>query len=141
LNDLFKGKTWLLRDGRVVAGTITVDTDEPLDLNERPVWPPDKSQEPAVYVRRVIVSRRYAHRGLGAALLDWAADVAKREHGATLIRIDVRTTNRKLHDYYKGQRFTRCPDPQGLGDYPSQALFQRGVQVPGSDFTKLFITE
>jgi GNAT superfamily N-acetyltransferase len=141
LNDLFKGKIWLVRDGRTTAATITIDTDEPLDLNERPVWPPDKSQRPALYVRRVIVSRRYARRGLGAALLDWAADVAKRDHGAELIRIDVRTTNEKLHAYYEGQRFTRCQDPQGLGDYPSQALFERGVDVPGSDFTKLFITE
>lgn len=141
LNDLFKGKTWLLCDGPAVAGTITVDTDEPLDVNERPVWPPDKDQQPAVYVRRVIVSRRYAHQGLGAALLDWAADVAKREHKAALIRIDVRTTNEKLHAYYKRQRFTRCPDPQGLGDYPSQALFERGVDISGSGFTKLFVME
>ena len=141
LNDLFKGKTWLLRDGRNIAATITIDPDEPLDLNERPVWPSDKSQKPALYVRRVIVSRRYARHGLGAALLDWAADMARRDHRAELIRIDVRTTNWKLHAYYERQRFTRCPDPQGLGDYPSQALFERGVDPRGSDFTKVFITE
>ena len=141
LNDLFKGKTWLLRDGRNIAATITIDPDEPLDLNERPVWPSDKSQKPALYVRRVIVSRRYARHGLGAALLDWAADMARRDHRAELIRIDVRTTNWKLHAYYERQRFTRCPDPQGLGDYPSQALFERGVDTRGSDFTKVFITE
>ena len=141
LNDLFKGKTWLVRDGKITAATITIDTDEPLDAEERPVWSADESQPPVLYVRRVIVSRRYARLGLGAVLLDWAADVAKRDHGAELIRIDVRTTNVKLHAYYEGQRFTRCPDPQGLGDYPSQALFQRRVDVPGSDFTKLFIAE
>ena len=141
LNDLLKGKTWLMRDGRTTVATITIDADEPLDLCERPVWPPDKSQRPALYVRRVIVSRRYAQRGLGAAMLDWAANVAKRDHGAELIRIDVRTTNRKLHAYYQGRHFTRCQDPQGLGDYPSQALFARRVDAPGSDFTKLFITE
>jgi GNAT superfamily N-acetyltransferase len=141
LDDLFKGKTWLVRDRKVVAATITIDTDEPVDLNERPVWPPDKSQRPALYVRRVIVSRRYARRGLGAALLDWAADVAKRDHGAELLRVDVRTTNEKLHAYYKGQRFTRCRDPQGLGNYPSQALFEREVDAPGSDFTELFMTD
>ena len=65
----------------------------------------------------------------------------KRDHGAELIRIDVRTTNLKLHAYYEGQRFTRCPDLRGLGDTPSQALFERQVDVPGSDFTKLFIAE
>jgi ribosomal protein S18 acetylase RimI-like enzyme len=141
LNDLFKGKTWLVRDGKTTAATITIDTDEPLDAEERPVWPTEESERSVLYVRRVIVSRRYARLGLGAALLDWAANVAKRDHRAELIRIDVRTTNVKLQAYYEGQRFTRCPDPQGLGEYPSQALFQRRVDVPGSDFTKLFITE
>jgi hypothetical protein len=141
LNDLLKGKTWLVRDCKIIAATITIDTDEPLDLHERPVWPPGKSQRPALYVRRVIVSRRYARLGLGAALLDWVAQVAERDHGAELIRIDVRTTNEKLHAYYTGQRFTRCQDPQGLGDYPSQALFERKVDRRGSDYRKLFIEE
>jgi GNAT superfamily N-acetyltransferase len=141
LNDLFKGKTWLVRDDKTTVATVTIDTDEPVDAQERPVWPAGENRRAVVYVRRVIVSRHYARLGLGAALLDWAADVAKRDHGAELIRIDVRTTNVKLHAYYEGQRFIRCPDPQGLGDYPSQALFQRRVDVPGSDFTKLFFIE
>jgi GNAT superfamily N-acetyltransferase len=141
LNDLLKGKTWLVRDGETSAATITIDTDEPMDVYDHPVWPAEESQPPVLYVRRVIVSRHYARLGLGAALLDWAADVARRDQGAKLIRIDVRTTNLKLHAYYEGQRFTRCPDPQGLGDYPSQALFQRSVDEPGSNFTKLFTTE
>jgi len=38
-------------------------------------------------------SRKYAGYGLGAALLDWAADVATRDYGAALIRIDEWTTN------------------------------------------------
>jgi ribosomal protein S18 acetylase RimI-like enzyme len=93
-----------------------------------------------MYVRRVIVSRRHARRKLGAALLDWAADWAK-IHGAELIRIDVWTTNTKLHGYYKRQKFTRCRDPQGLGSYPSQALFERSVDVRTLDFTKLLIVQ
>lgn len=138
LSDLFKGKTWLVRDGETIAATITVDNDEPLDLNERPVWPPDQRQTRVMYVRRVIVSRRYARHKLGVALLDWAADWAK-THGAELIRIDVWTTNTKLHSYYRKQKFTRCRDPQGLDSYPSQALFERSVDVRVLDFTKLLI--
>jgi ribosomal protein S18 acetylase RimI-like enzyme len=141
LNDLVKGKTWLVQDGENTAATITIDTDEPLDAEKRSVWPREESHQPTLYMRRVIVSRRYAGLGLGAALMDWAAELAQRDHGAEFIRIDVRTTNVKLHAYYKGQRFTRCPDPQGLGDYPSQALFQRWAGELGSDFTRLFITE
>jgi GNAT superfamily N-acetyltransferase len=139
-HDLLKGKTWLVREGDTIAATITVDNDEPVDLNERPVWPPSEIQRPAMYVRRVIVSRRYARHELGAALLNWAADRAK-VRGAELIRIDVWTTNTKLHDYYKGQKFTRCRDPQGLGSYPSQALFERPVNVRGSTAAELLVIQ
>jgi GNAT superfamily N-acetyltransferase len=140
LNDLIKGKTWIVWDGMTAAATITVDTEEPLDLNEQPVWPARRRHEPALYVRRVIVSRQYAGRELGAALLDWAADVAGREHGAALIRVDVWTTNTGLHAYYQGQDFVRClgRDPRELTDYPSQALFEREVVGSRSDYSTLF---
>jgi GNAT superfamily N-acetyltransferase len=143
LNDLLKGKTWLVWDGPTAAATITVDTEDPLDENEQPVWPAHRRREPALYVRRVVVSRNYAGLGLGAALLDWAADVAKRDHEAALIRVDVWTTNRDLHAYYEGQHFTRCAgrDPRELRNYPSQALFERTVNRPGSSYTKLFMED
>jgi len=143
LNDLLKGKTWLVWDGETVAATITVDTDEPVDLNEQPVWPERERYRSALYVRRIVVAREYAGRGLGAALLDWAALVAKRDHQAALIRIDVWTTNLELHAYYEAQRFIRLPgrDPASLPDYPSQALFERDAYLPGSDFTRLFLEE
>jgi len=139
LSDLLKGKTWLLWDGVIAAATITVDTEEPVDLDERPVWPAHKRCEPALYIRRVVVSRRYAGRGLGAALLDWAAYVSRRDYDAVPIRIDVWTTNLELHAYYKGQRFMRCAgrDPRELTNYPSQALFEREVEQPGSGYAQL----
>ena len=143
INDLFKGKTWLVWDGETAAATITIDTDEPVDLNEQPVWPERERHRSALYVRRVVVARAYAGCGLGAALLDWAAHVAKRDHQAALIRIDVWTTNLELHAYYEGQRFVRLPDRDttSLPDYPSQALFERAADLSGSDHTKLFLEE
>ena len=143
LKDLLKGKTWLVWDGKTAAATITIDTDEPLDLNEQPVWPEHEHHRPALYVRRIVVGRSYAGCGLGAALMDWATDVAKIDHGAELIRIDVWTTNLKLHAYYEGQGFTRRPgrDPRELADYPSQALFERDARRPGWDYTRLFLEE
>jgi GNAT superfamily N-acetyltransferase len=141
LNDLLRGKTWLVWDEATLAGTITLDTEEPLAAHGRPVWPPHKRHELAVYVRRVIIRRAYAGLGLGAALLDWAADVAKRNHGATLIRLDAWTTNPGLHAYYEGQRFTRCEgrDPRELVNYPAQALFEREIDQAGAAHTKLFV--
>ncbi len=145
--DLNKGKTWLLRDGLTVAGTITIDTEEPVDADERPVWPAHKSPEPAIYVRRVIVGRRYSGIGLGAAMLDWAAEAATEEYQATLLRIDVWTTNRGLHEYYEGQFFARreARDPEELPGYPAQALFERMAvipeEVPKTDYRNFFRVE
>jgi GNAT superfamily N-acetyltransferase len=143
LNDLLKSKTWLVWDGATAAATITVDTDEPVDLNEQPVWPEHERHRSALYVRRIVVARDYAGCGLGAALLDWAAHVAKRDHQAALIRIDVWTTNLELHAYYEEQRFTRLRgrDPRELAGYPSQALFERGADLPGSNYQELFLEE
>ena len=141
LSDLMKGKTRLLWHGTIPAGTITIDTEEPLAGGDQPVWPEHKRHEPALYVRRVVVSRNYAGHGLGAGLLDWAGDMAKRDYGVTLIRVDVWTTNRNLHAYYVRQRFTRREgrDPRELANYPSQALFEREVNKSGSDYKRLFV--
>ncbi len=143
LSDLLKGRTWMVWDGPAPAATLTVDTEEPLSLNEQPIWPAHKRRERALYVRRVVVSRSHAGIGLGAGLLDWAADVARKDHEAAFIRIDVWTTNLELHAYYEGQGFARSEgrDPRELADYPSQALFERDVRRPGSDYTKLFTAE
>jgi GNAT superfamily N-acetyltransferase len=143
LNDLVKDKTWLVWNDMTAVATITVDTDGPLDLNEQPVWPPHISQEPALYVRRVVVSRAYAGLGIGAALLDWAAGLARTDHHVGLIRIDVWTTNLALHAYYENQRFSRRAgrDPRELPDYPAQALFERVVDEPRSNYWKLLARE
>jgi GNAT superfamily N-acetyltransferase len=139
-NDLLRGKTWLVWDDKTVAATITIDTDEPVSAQGRPIWPAHKRGEAALYVRRVIVRRKYSGLRLGAGLLDWAADVAKRDYGATLIRIDVWTTNTELHAYYEEQGFTRCPgrDPAELPGYPAQVLFERELDQAGSRYTELF---
>lgn len=134
--DLRERKTWLLWDDTAAAGTITID---PADNK---VWPAEKRSENAVYVRRVIVRRRYAGIGLGARLLDWAADVGARMHGARLIRIDVWTTNTELHAYYRKQGFTFSgflePDNLPAPDYPSRALFERSIDRRRPDYQALF---
>ena len=127
--DLADGKTWLVLNDREVAGTITLD---PADDG---VWPAYTHQEKAVYVRKVIVRRSYA--GLGALLFDWAADVAARVHGARWIRIDVWTTNRRLHAYYQRLGFQfrdLAEDP----DYPSRALFERSTSRLRRDYQAVF---
>jgi predicted N-acetyltransferase YhbS len=128
--DLRYGRTWLATDDTKVAATITID---PVDNG---VWPADKREQPALYVRRVIVDRDYGGSKVGACLLDWAADVAADVYHAEWIRVDVWTTNLELHEYYRDQDF----EDAGFRDladepmYPSRALFQRKTARQRPDY-------
>ncbi|HEX6525042.1 MAG TPA: GNAT family N-acetyltransferase [Streptosporangiaceae bacterium] len=140
--DLACGRTWLLWYGGTVAGTITIDTEDPVVPEQNRVWPAHKLTEPALYVRRVVVRRSHAGIGLGARLLDWASGVAMRLIGSPLLRIDVWTDNLELHAYYRRQGFTLCEyrDPRELPDYPARALFERRNSPNGrSDHAPVFI--
>jgi predicted N-acetyltransferase YhbS len=136
LEDLLGKKTWLAVDGTNVAATITID---PVDNG---VWPADKRQESAVYVRRVIVDRDYGGLQVGARLLDWVSDVAVRVHQAKWIRVDVWTTNVGLHQYYLAQGFVGAGlrDLADEPDYPSRALFERSTSLPRPDYRDVLAT-
>jgi GNAT superfamily N-acetyltransferase len=114
-------RTWIAWDGVLAAATITASP------NHHGIWPKEKQREPAVYVRRLVVSRQYSGHGLGAQLLDWAGMRATSEYGARWVRVDVWTTNTELHEYYRRQGFEfydLCADP----DYPSGALFEKPTE-------------
>lgn len=116
------GRTWIAWDGDHPVATLTASP------NHHGIWPERLQRDPAVYIRRLTVSRRYAGMGLGSQLMDWAGLRASREYGARWIRVDVWTTNTGLHDYYRRQGFGYCglsPEP----GYPSAALFQKPVEA------------
>ncbi len=115
------GRTWIAWDDAWPAATITVSP------NHHPIWPEENRRDVAVYIRRLVVSRRYAGQGLGAQLLDWAGLRANREYGAQWVRVDVWTTNKALHEYYIRQGFEFCGFCETIEAYPSAALFQKPV--------------
>jgi GNAT superfamily N-acetyltransferase len=115
---LRQSTTWICWDGIIPAATITAD------LQQDPYWSEANPAEAAVYIHRLVVSRKYAGQGLGSALLDWAGLAARRESEARWIRLSAWTTNQNLHEYYQRQGFAFIgfhPDP----DYPSRARFQK----------------
>jgi GNAT superfamily N-acetyltransferase len=116
------GRTWIAWDGTRPVATLTASP------NHHMVWPEENEREPAVYIRRMTVSRspEYTGLGLGGQLLDWAGLRANRDYGARWVRVDVWTTNTRLHDYYLDQGFERC-GRSPIPDYPSAALFQKPV--------------
>jgi GNAT superfamily N-acetyltransferase len=118
LESLSQGKTWIGWDDAIPAATITADPDED------PYWPDDLRREPAVYVHRLVVRRRYKGAGLGAALLDWVGWTARRAYGARWVRVSAWSTNTGLHGYYQNQGFRQCGFHADDG-YPSGARFQK----------------
>ncbi|HEY2699264.1 MAG TPA: GNAT family N-acetyltransferase [Pseudonocardiaceae bacterium] len=89
-------ETWLARLDGAVVGTITLNWSDPL-------WTDLGPTDVAGYVHRLTVRRDT--RGLGKALLDWAADEV-RAHGRELLRLDCVTWNTRLNDYYRATGFT-----------------------------------
>jgi GNAT superfamily N-acetyltransferase len=121
LADIRAGRTWIARDGDNPAATIT--SRDMVDQALAGEWIDD---EPAAYVRRLVVARSYGGCGLGSGLLNWAGRYAAQRYGARWIRIDVWKTNKALHQYYVDQGFqfvSYCRDPE----YPSGALFQKAT--------------
>jgi GNAT superfamily N-acetyltransferase len=126
------GRTWVAWDGNRLAATVAVSP------NDHDIWPAESRRDPAVYVRRLVVDRNHAGRGLGAQLLDWAGLRASREYGARWIRVDLWTTNTRLHDYYRRHGFESCGFCQTIADYPSAALFQKRIDQIGRPEVRLF---
>jgi GNAT superfamily N-acetyltransferase len=120
--DLTAGKTWIAWEGGTPAATITADSAE------NPIWPAETRCDPAVYACRLVVSRAFSGRGLGAALLDWSGLRARQRYGARWVRVDVWTTNIGLHSYYLRQGFRFCGFSEAFRYYPSAALFQKETE-------------
>jgi hypothetical protein len=111
-------KTWICWDRGIPAATLTADPQHD------PYWAEPPHSEPAVYVHRLVVARRYAGVRLGGSLMDWAGWTALLEYGARWVRVSAWTTNVGLHAYYASQGFTPCGYHPDDG-YPSAARFQK----------------
>ncbi|HZI74749.1 MAG TPA: GNAT family N-acetyltransferase, partial [Gemmatimonadales bacterium] len=102
------GETWIVLDGYVPTGTITIARKPNID-----VWsdldPGCRLSDRSVYVHRLITARNYAGlAGLGSELLNWAGRKGQRLYGAQWIRIDVWASNLALHNYYMKRGFRSC---------------------------------
>ncbi|MEU8228224.1 GNAT family N-acetyltransferase [Actinoplanes sp. NPDC048967] len=114
--------TWMVWDGATAVATITS-----FRHGSTLLWTAEERRLPAVYLNRVCINRDYAGQGIGARLIDWASGKAAAEYGAQVSRIDVWSTNFKLHDYYRGIGFRFLRRVDDSLDYPSGALFERPI--------------
>lgn len=106
-------------DGEPVA-TITSTPD-----GDPTLWTASELAVPARYLNKANVTREYSGLGIGACLIAWASTRAAKA-GVDLIRIDVWTTNTRLHTYYQqlGFRYLRT-----VPNTVSGALFEASAAV------------
>lgn len=82
------------------------------------------AEQPERYVRLLVSDRRYAGRGIGAALLAHAADETRRA-GVSLLRVDCWAgSGGDLVAYYERNGFTPT-DSFLAGAWPGQVLERR----------------
>ncbi|MFN8592071.1 MAG: GNAT family N-acetyltransferase [Thermomicrobiales bacterium] len=79
-------------EGEIVAVVRVLQRDPQL-------WT-DPAQDDALYVHSLAVARKCAGQGIGAALLAWIGEQAKRE-GRSRLRLDCVATNPALWAYYE----------------------------------------
>ena len=115
-------RTWMVENDHELAGTVSFGRG-----GNKKLWTLRERNQPAVYVSRLIVSRRHAGEGIGADLIDWVGQRGALGWGAEWIRVDVWTSNDALQAYYKRQGFAHVRTWQfnDPWDYPSAALFQK----------------
>ncbi|UNZ22222.1 GNAT family N-acetyltransferase [Streptomyces sp. 891-h] len=95
-----------------------------LDSGPGPQMPIAPAAEPERYVRLLVSHRRYAGRGVGAALLVHAAEEARRG-GVELLRVDCWAGGGgRLVAFYERNGFTPT-DRFMVGSWPGQVLARR----------------
>ncbi|MGW7175094.1 GNAT family N-acetyltransferase [Streptomyces xanthophaeus] len=104
-------------DGRPVGALV-------MDTGPSPQMPIAPAGEPERYVRLLVSDRRYAGRGIGAALLAHAAEETRRV-GVDLLRVDCWAGGGgELVAFYERNGFTPT-DPFLSGTWPGQVLARR----------------
>ena len=99
------------------AATFTLLWDDSTFCGERP---PD-----AAYLHKLAVRRRFAGRGLGAALVEWA-DAHAAAAGRRFLRLDCQRDDPGIRAYYERLGF----EHRGDVDHPrfAAALYERPVR-------------
>lgn len=120
----------LIEQGATVMAMLAPEGEPVATLTLLPhghprLWTPAELAVPARYLRKVVVARPHAGRGIGAALQQWALARAAAD-GAQVVRLAAWTGNTGLHAYYLGQGWRHVRTVPGI---PAGALFETTAQA------------
>jgi GNAT superfamily N-acetyltransferase len=99
-----RGEVYLALVGDQPAGTLTLQTSDPL------FWP--DAPDDALYLHKLAVRRAYAGQGLGYRLLQWAERTTAAA-GKTYLRLDCMAESTAMRAYYEDAGFNYRGDLSG----------------------------
>lgn len=118
-SQIARGEWHVLRNGAAIDAALRfLPTD-------REIWGEDDAT--ARYVHGLMVDRAAAGRGLGEAMLRWAAERSAAE-GAELLRLDCGESNAALRAYYRDRGFTEVGRKDFDHGWFSVALFEKAIR-------------
>ncbi|WEG14365.1 GNAT family N-acetyltransferase [Pullulanibacillus sp. KACC 23026] len=99
------GETFLFYKEGCLAGTIV--------LQEKPgEWDLDlwkeklEDETSSLFIHRIATDRHFGGQGIGAAMLEWAAEYGRKHPTFKWLRLDCVGHNVRLNDFYKSCGFT-----------------------------------
>lgn len=123
-DEIARGLVRIVRIQHELVASVTVTWSDPA------VWS-DRS-EPAGYIHRLMVNRRWSGQDIGLSLLTWSEEHI-RESGRKLARLDCVRSNRRLRDYYEAcgywvVGYQKFPGFQGAYE---TALYEKSLLASG----------
>jgi len=119
------GTCYVIRSNDQIVGTFILDT-----YADPEFWTDPTSPFDALYVHRMIVARDAAGSNLGAHMLEWASQEARRQ-GRDYLRLDAWSTNERLHRYYRELGLEQVRTLR-LSHRGSGALFEKRIRPTAS---------
>lgn len=113
-----------LRDETVWIAEVDGEPAGALTHSERPMEYVPQVEEPELYIRLLVTSRKHTGKGVGSALLDHARAQA-RAQGVDLVRVDCYAGgDGRLVEYYKRNGFQPV-ETFMVGEWPGRLLVDR----------------
>lgn len=118
--EIEEGCLWKITETGLIANIFSVTYSDPV------LWL-EKSEDPAMYIHRIVTNPDFRGRGYVPAITEWARSHAQ-ENDLQFVRMDTWSDNQKLLDYYQncGFRFLGTVAPEETDTLPAH---YRGLKL------------
>jgi RimJ/RimL family protein N-acetyltransferase len=110
--EIQEGRLWKITEAGLIANIFSVTYSDPM------LWL-GKSDDPAMYIHRIVTNPDFRGRGYVPAITEWAKSHARKK-GLQFVRMDTWSDNQKLLDYYQncGFKFLGTVAPEETSSLP-----------------------